>query len=88
MVINKRPFNANIWVIPNQGAFPLWGVKITDFVILVDREQGGSKKLEEKGYKMHSVIGINELLDILKEEGKIDEDKYKKSKDFIAETQM
>lgn len=63
-------------------------LKITDFIILIDREQGGSKKLEEKGYKMHSVIGINELLDILKEEGKIDEGKYKKSKDFIAETQM
>ena len=68
--------------------FEASGLKITDFVILVDREQGGSRKLEEKGYKMHSVIGINELLDILKEEGKIDEEKYKKSKDFIAETQM
>ncbi|MBN2086892.1 orotate phosphoribosyltransferase [Candidatus Peregrinibacteria bacterium] len=68
--------------------FEAAGLKITDFIILVDREQGGARKLAEKGYKMHSVIGINELLDILKEEGKIDEEKYQKSKDFIAKTQV
>lgn len=68
--------------------FEASGLKITDFVILVDREQGGSRILEEKGYKLHSVIGINELLDILKEEGKVDEENYTKAKNFIAETQV
>lgn len=63
-------------------------LKITDFIILVDREQGGSKLLEEKGYRMHSVIGINELLDLLKEEGKIEEENYQKAKDFITQTQV
>ena len=63
-------------------------LKITDFVVLVDREQGGGRKLEEKGYKFHSVIGINELLDILKDEGKISEEDYDKSKKFIADTQV
>ncbi len=67
--------------------FETAGLKITDFVVLVDREQGGARMLEEKGYNFHSVIGINELLDILKEEGKIDDEKYTKSKDFIARTQ-
>lgn len=64
------------------------GLKITDFIILVDREQGGKAKLEEKGYQMHSVIGINELLDILNEEGKISEEDYKRSKKFIEETKV
>ena len=68
--------------------FEASGLKITDFVVLVDREQGGGRKLEEKGYKFHSVIGINELLDILKEEGKISEEDYNRSKKFIAETQV
>ncbi|MBU0727113.1 orotate phosphoribosyltransferase [Patescibacteria group bacterium] len=68
--------------------FEASGLKITDFVILVDREQGGARKLEEKGYKMHSVIGINELLDILREEGRLEEENYTKAKTFIAETQV
>jgi len=68
--------------------FEASGLKISDFIVLVDREQGGGKKLEEKGYKFHSIIGINELLDILREENKISDDDYKKSKQFIADTQV
>lgn len=68
--------------------FEASGLKINDFIVLVDREQGGGKKLEEKGYKFHSIIGINELLDILKEEGKISDDDYDRSKKFIADTQV
>ena len=68
--------------------FEASGLKVKDFIVLVDREQGGGRKLEEKGYRLHSVIGINELLDILKEEGKISKEDYNRSKSFIAETQV
>jgi orotate phosphoribosyltransferase len=68
--------------------FEAAGLKISDIVVLVDREQGGGRLLEEKGYKLHSVIGINEILDILKDEKKITEDDYRKSKKFIAEAQV
>jgi len=68
--------------------FQAAGLKIKDFVVLVDREQGGKRILEEKGYNLHSVIGINELLDILKGEGRLDDVNYKKAKDFIAQTQV
>jgi uridine monophosphate synthetase len=68
--------------------FQAAGLKIKDFVVLVDREQGGKRILEEKGYSLHSVIGINELLDILKGEGRLDDVNYKKAKEFIAQTQV
>jgi orotate phosphoribosyltransferase len=68
--------------------FEAVGLKIKDFVVLVDREQGGKRILEEKGYNLHSVIGINELLDILNKEGKLDNANYKKAKEFIANTQV
>jgi len=68
--------------------FEAVGLKIKDFVVLVDREQGGKRILEEKGYNLHSVIGINELLDILNKEGKLDDANYKKAKEFIAKTQV
>lgn len=68
--------------------FEASGLRITDFLVLVDREQGGGHLLEEKGYKLHSVIGINELLDILSERGKINPNSYERAKAFIAETQL
>jgi len=68
--------------------FEASGLKIKDFIVLVDREQGGKRLLEGKGYNLHSVIGINELLDILKEEDKLDESNYETAKAFIAETQV
>lgn len=68
--------------------FEASGLKIADFLVLVDREQGGGRLLEEKGYKLHSVIGINELLDILNQNGKIDSNHYDKAKAFIAKTQV
>ncbi len=64
------------------------GLKVSDIVVLVDREQGGAKILEEKGYHLHSVLGINELLDLLKSAGKIDETNYKNAKEFIAKSQI
>ena len=68
--------------------FEASGLKITDFLVLVDREQGGGRILEEKGYKLHSIIGINELLDILDAEGKVDKEKYQEAKEFIKNTQV
>ncbi|MBN2306497.1 orotate phosphoribosyltransferase [Candidatus Peregrinibacteria bacterium] len=68
--------------------FEASGLKIKDFLVLVDREQGGGRVLAEKGYKLHSIIGINELLDILNKETKIDQESYKKAKKFIANTQI
>ena len=64
------------------------GLKVTDIVVLVDREQGGAKILAEKGYHLHSVLGINELLDILKTNGKIDEANFKNVIAFIARSQI
>jgi len=68
--------------------FEASGLKITDFLVLVDREQGGGRILEENGYSFRSIIGIDELLDILKENAKIDDQLYKQAKDFIASTQV
>jgi len=68
--------------------FEASGLKIKDFIVLVDREQGGARLLAEKGYNLHSVIGVNELLDILKEEGRLEDDNYNRAKAFIAETQV
>ncbi len=47
------------------------GLKVSDIVVLLDREQGGKKRIEEKGYRLHSVLKITDLLAVLEKEGKI-----------------
>ncbi|MEK7212923.1 MAG: orotate phosphoribosyltransferase [Patescibacteria group bacterium] len=66
----------------------LEGLKVTDIVVLVDREQGGKKHLQEKGYNLHSVLTISEMLEVLVKENKLDAEMVKKVTDFIKSNQV
>ncbi|MGD8795031.1 MAG: orotate phosphoribosyltransferase, partial [Anaerolineae bacterium] len=48
------------------------GLEVRDVVVLVDREQGGREELAEAGYRLHAVLGLGEMLDVLVEAGRID----------------
>jgi uridine monophosphate synthetase len=47
------------------------GLKVHDAVVLIDREQGGRGMLEKQGYRVHPVMTIRELLEILVENGRL-----------------
>ncbi|MFQ5398313.1 MAG: orotate phosphoribosyltransferase [Anaerolineae bacterium] len=47
------------------------GLRVQDAVVLIDREQGGARALQEEGYNLHAVITLSWLLDILEEQGRI-----------------
>lgn len=64
------------------------GLKISDIVVLVDREQGGKKHLLGKGYNLHSVITISEMLEALEKEGKLGKEMVEKVKEFITNNQV
>src|SRR5215211_3086756 len=38
------------------------GLKVSDVVVLVDRESGAREALEKEGLKLHAVLSINQLL--------------------------
>jgi uridine monophosphate synthetase len=38
------------------------GMQVRDIVVFLDREQGGRQRLEEKGYRLHSVATMTQLL--------------------------
>lgn len=63
-------------------------LKVRDIVVLIDREQGAKEKLEEKGYRLHPVLGLNAVLDVLLKEGKITKSKYKETKNFLARNRI
>lgn len=64
------------------------GLKVKDIVVLIDREQGGRKHIADRGYSLHSVLTISEVLKVLKEENRLTEDLVKKSLEFIKANQV
>ena len=60
------------------------GLKVKDIAVLVDREQGGEKELAEKGYALHAVLKVSEVLQNLKETKKISEEQFKDLQNYFA----
>nr|AAH45440.1 Zgc:55702 [Danio rerio]AAH55000.1 Zgc:55702 [Danio rerio]AAI64016.1 Zgc:55702 protein [Danio rerio] len=61
------------------------GLKITDAVVLMDREQGGSTRLADSGITLHSVISISRLLEVLLKAGRIDTDTAQSVRRFVQD---
>jgi orotate phosphoribosyltransferase len=59
------------------------GYEVVDIVVIIDREQGGSKQLAEKGYELKSAFTITQLLDYYLRTGKISKEKYDESKAYL-----
>jgi len=47
------------------------GLRVRDVVVLIDRQQGGAEELAARGYRLHSVLTMRELLDVLERHGRI-----------------
>ena len=64
------------------------GVKVSDIVVVLDRQQGGKELLEQKGYRVHTLFTIAEVVKILHEAGEIDDEQVAKIHDFLAGKQV
>ncbi|MEK7189603.1 MAG: orotate phosphoribosyltransferase [Patescibacteria group bacterium] len=63
------------------------GLKTSDVIVLIDRKQGGKKHLAEKGYNLHAVFTITEMIETLQKTGKLNEATATKVKEFIINNQ-
>ena len=64
------------------------GIKVSDIVVVLDRQQGGKEKLEAKGYKVHSLFNISEVVEILREVNYIDKAEVARIQDFVSGNQV
>lgn len=64
------------------------GIKVTDAIVVVDREQGGIKNIEKQSVRMHSLFTLSRLLSILKDAGKIEETTVQAVAKFIKDCQI
>ncbi len=59
------------------------GLKVTDVVVLIDRQSGAKEALAEAGYRMHAVLTLTELLDHWETTGIVEGDKIRESRQFL-----
>ena len=61
------------------------GVEVTQAVVLLDREQGGSRNLHRQGVALTSVLTMTQLLEHLEHTGKITKETVAMVKAFLSE---
>ncbi|HEX2914938.1 MAG TPA: hypothetical protein VH186_29360 [Chloroflexia bacterium] len=59
------------------------GLMVKDLLVVIDRQQGGAKTLEERGYQPHFVATIGQLLNRYRQTGVIDEERYQQVKNYL-----
>lgn len=63
------------------------GLLVSDVAVVLDREQGGRKRIEEKGIRLHSLFKISDLLGLLLREEMLEEKIVVDVQKFLAENQ-
>ncbi|SDJ42753.1 orotidine-5'-phosphate decarboxylase [Chryseobacterium jejuense] len=58
-------------------------LKVSDIVVVLDREQGGKQLLESKGYRVHTLFNITEVCGVLQETGELSDEEVKRIQDFL-----
>lgn len=61
------------------------GLKVTDAIVLMDREQGGVEMLASQGIKLHPIISMFKLLNVLLASGRIDAQTAQSVRKFILD---
>jgi len=58
---------------------------VARILVVVDREQGGAEILERRGYPVHSLYKINELIDYYASDGRIDRETAERAREHCAQ---
>ena len=61
---------------------------VKDVLVLIDREQGGARDLAERGYCLHAVLRLTDLLEVLADSERITADERAKVLTYLEQTRV
>lgn len=61
------------------------GLRVRDFVCLIDRSYNGSEILATKGYQLSSIITVSDMLTVLMDKGKLDSKLAHAVREFVSQ---
>jgi len=64
------------------------GLEVEDAIVLIDREQGGTRNIANFGIKLHPIITISSVLHLLKVKNLLSDELVLKVKKFIIDNQL
>lgn len=64
------------------------GLKVTDAIVVLDRQQGGANNLKKNGINIHPLVTLSKIMDILHAAGKVDLDTVKAVNNYTSATQI
>ncbi len=62
------------------------GLVVRDFIVLIDREQGGAERLHEHGYHVMPILRLRTMLTYYHECGLLDTARYRMVMDYLEQT--
>ena len=63
------------------------GLTVKDVLVLIDREQGGADDLARYGYRLYAVLRLTEILDTLRDHGRITLAQHSDVMDYLRRSQ-
>lgn len=60
------------------------GLRVEEFVVLIDRSYAGQNVMKEHGYRLHSVVTISDILNVLETEKLITKDQLNAVSSFLS----
>jgi uridine monophosphate synthetase len=59
------------------------GLLVEDIVVLIDRQQGGVEDMARHGYRLHAVLTLSALVDLLVRDGKLSADDGRRVHEYL-----
>ena len=59
------------------------GLTVHDVLVLIDREQGGAEDLSRHGYRLHAVLTLTQVLDVLRASARITPAQHRKALAYL-----
>lgn len=87
-LVLEDTITSGISLVEAVGALEGEGLSVKDIAVVIDRQQGGTKTLEHLGYKVHKLFTIQEIMDVLMKNGRINYPTFRATMLFIEQNQV